>query len=59
MRILCSTAGRNAKKWTDPVKVCAMEGNCLDGDSTVEGAVPVWMDEMTLGVAWAYGEHIR
>ena len=21
--------------------------------------MPVWIDEMTLGVAWAYGEHIR
>ena len=58
-RILCSTTGRKAKKWTEPVSVSAMEGNCLDGDSTVEGAVPVWIDEMTLGVAWAHGEHIR
>ena len=39
--------------------VSAMAGNCLDGDSTVEGAVPVWIDEVTLGVAWAHGEHIR
>ena len=58
-RILCSTTGRKAKKWSEPVSVSAMEGNCLDGDSTVEGAVPVWIDEMTLGVAWAHGEHIR
>ncbi|MDA8695856.1 exo-alpha-sialidase, partial [Flavobacteriales bacterium] len=58
-RIMCSTSDRKATTWSDPVKVSAMEGNCLDGDSTVEGAVPVWMDEMTLGVAWAHGEHIR
>ena len=58
-RILCSTSDRKATTWSDPVKVSAMEGNCLDGDSTVEGAVPVWLDEMTLGVAWAHGEHLR
>ena len=58
-RILCSTSNRKAKKWSAPVRVSAMLGDCLDGDSTVEGAVPVWIDEMTLGVAWAYGEHIR
>lgn len=58
-RILCSTSDRKAKAWSDPVRVSAMQGNCLDGDSTVEGAVPVWIDEMTLGVAWAHGEHIR
>jgi hypothetical protein len=57
-RILCSTSDRKAKKWSDPVRVSAQLGNCLDSDSTTEGAVPVWINEHTLAVSWAFDRSI-
>ena len=57
-RILCSTSDRRARKWSDPVRVSSRLGNCLDSDSTTEGAVPVWINEHTLAVSWAFDRHL-
>jgi hypothetical protein len=57
-RILCSTSDRKAKRWSEPVRVSAALGNCLDSDSTTEGAVPVWIDEHTLAVSWAFDQKL-
>lgn len=39
-RILFSKSIDGAVTWTAPVKVNVVDGNCLDSDDTVEGAVP-------------------
>ena len=38
--ILCSTSNRKAKKWSDPVRINAIAGDCRDGDETVKGQSP-------------------
>ena len=39
--------------WTMPVRLNKQAGDCLDGDSTVEGAVPAVGPEGQVYVAWA------
>ena len=56
--ILCSTSNRQAKIWTKPVRVNALAGDCLDGDWTVEGAVPDIAADGTIYVAWAHADTI-
>ncbi|MDH4088987.1 MAG: glycosyl hydrolase [Cyclobacteriaceae bacterium] len=50
--ILLSTSS-NGKKWTKPVKISQMPGNCLDDDNTTEGAVPAATADGKVFVAWA------
>lgn len=56
--ILCSTSNRKAKVWTEPVRVNKLAGDCLDGDWTVEGAVPDIAADGTIYVAWAHADTI-
>jgi hypothetical protein len=56
--ILCSTSNRKAKHWTEPIRVNALAGDCLDGDWTVEGAVPDIATDGTIYVAWAHADTI-
>ena len=56
--ILCSTSNRRAKKWSEPVRVNAIAGDCADGDFTVEGAVPDIALDGTMYVAWAQADTI-
>ena len=56
--ILCSTSNRRAKKWSEPVRVNAIAGDCADGDLTVEGAVPDIALDGTMYVAWAHADTI-
>jgi hypothetical protein len=56
--ILCSFSNREAEKWSDPVRISEQAGNCLDSDSTTEGAVPAIGIDGTIYVAWALGETI-
>jgi hypothetical protein len=56
--ILCSTSNRKAKKWSDPVRVNRLAGDCLDGDLTVEGAVPDFGPNDEIYVAWAHADTI-
>ncbi len=56
--ILCSTSNRRAKKWSEPVRINRIAGDCLDSDLTVEGAVPDIAADGTIYVAWAQADTI-
>mgnify|MGYP006167823321 FL=1 len=56
--ILCSTSNRRAKKWSEPVRINEIAGDCKDGDMTVEGAVPDIALDGTMYVAWAHADTI-
>ncbi|MGA0435108.1 MAG: glycosyl hydrolase [Flavobacteriales bacterium] len=56
--ILCSTSNRKAKAWSDPIRINRIAGDCLDGDATVEGAVPDIAADGTIYVAWAQADTI-
>lgn len=51
--------GEGASQWTEPIVLSELEGNCLDGDSTTEGAVPAVGPEGQLYVAWSFDEEIH
>jgi len=53
-RILISFSGDKGKTWTKPVKINDIDGDCLDDDNTVEGAIPVFDDAGNIYVVWAY-----
>lgn len=44
---------KSGKKWTEPVVISATPGDCLDGDSTTEGAVPTVTIDGKVFVAWS------
>lgn len=56
--ILCSTSNRRAKKWSEPVRINSLSGDCADSDLTVEGAVPDIAADGTMYVAWAQADTI-
>jgi hypothetical protein len=39
--------------WTEPIRISAYAGDCLDSDSTVEGAVPCIGPKSQIYIAWA------
>jgi hypothetical protein len=49
---------KNGKKWSDPVVISQLPGNCVDNDSTAEGAVPAVSFDGKVFVAWANQEKI-
>lgn len=56
--ILCSRSNARAHRWSKPIRVSAVAGDCLDGDETVEGAVPSFGPDGSLHVVWARGEKL-
>jgi hypothetical protein len=56
--IMFATAKAKGKKWSDAVRINELAGDCLDGDGTVEGAVPCIGPNGEIYVAWAMGEKI-
>lgn len=44
---------KNGKKWSDPVVISQLPGNCLDDDNTAEGAVPAVTFDGKVMVAWS------
>ena len=56
--ILFSKSSNFGNTWTEPLRINQLAGNCLDGDSTVEGAVPSVGPEGQIYVAWAFDEKI-
>ena len=44
---------KNGKKWTDPVVLSQVPGNCLDDGNTAEGAVPAVTFDGRVIVAWS------
>jgi len=57
-RILFSSSNDFGKTWSNPVKINQYDGDCLDDDKTVEGAVPVFDKKGNIYVAWAYNHKI-
>jgi hypothetical protein len=52
-RILFSRSTDHGETWSDPLRVSDFGGNCLDGDSTVEGAVPAVGPHGEVYTSWA------
>ena len=44
---------KNGKKWSDPVQISRLPGNCIDDDNTAEGAVPAVSFDGKVFVAWS------
>jgi hypothetical protein len=44
--------------WSDASLLTAIAGDCLDGDSTIEGAMPAVGINGEVYVTWAFAEHI-
>jgi hypothetical protein len=44
---------KNGKKWSEPVQISQLPGNCVDDDNTAEGAVPTVTFDGKVFVAWA------
>lgn len=51
--ILFSKSTDRGETWSLPVKVNTVDGNCLDDDDTVEGAVPAVGPKGEIYVAWS------
>ncbi|MEL7001938.1 MAG: sialidase family protein [Bacteroidota bacterium] len=56
--ILWSMSTNGGKKWSTPLQMNQLSGNCIDDDQTTEGAVPAVGPEGQLYVAWAYDGRI-
>lgn len=56
--ILFSYSTNKGKRWSDPVQINQISGDCLDGDLTTEGAVPHGGIHSSIFIAWAHGEKI-
>ncbi len=50
--ILLSTSS-NGKKWSKPFQISQIPGDCIDEDSTAEGAVPAISADGKMFVAWS------
>jgi hypothetical protein len=57
-RILFSVSYDQAKTWTEALPISELEGDCVDDDSTTEGAVPAVGIDGTYYVVWAYKDKI-
>ncbi|MGE0771303.1 MAG: sialidase family protein [Cyclobacteriaceae bacterium] len=51
--ILVSKSTKEGKKWSKPLRLNHLPGDCLDGDNTTEGAVPAVSYDGKLFVAWS------
>lgn len=51
-RIMFSKSTDRGENWTVPKIISKHEGDCLDGDNTVEGAVPAVTEDGQLFVTW-------
>lgn len=56
--ILAAYSDNEGKTWSEPVTMSLITGDCLDDDSTVEGAVPAIGINGEMHVAWANKEKI-
>lgn len=55
--IMMSTS-KNGSKWTEPVIVSQIPGNCLDNDSTVMGAMSATTFDGKAFVTWSFNQKI-
>lgn len=56
--ILFSVSTDRGESWSEAIQINELSGNCLDGDSTTEGAVPAVGPDGDVYVAWAFDEKI-
>lgn len=56
--ILFSKSGPRARKWTAPIRINELFGNCLDDDQTTEGAIPTSGPDGEIYVSWSYNDKI-
>jgi hypothetical protein len=56
--ILFSTSTDGGETWSEAVRINQLPGNCLDKDSTTEGAVPAVGANGEIYVAWSFDEKI-
>ena len=57
-RILFSRSTNTGETWSNPIQISDVEGNCMDDDSTTEGAVPAIGPDGEIYIAWAGPEGI-
>ncbi len=57
-RIVFSKSTDNGDTWSEPLTLSQFEGDCIDSDSTTEGAVPCVSPNGNIYVAWSLGESI-
>lgn len=56
--ILFSYSDDKGDNWSTPTRINQLGGDCLDGDQTVEGAVPAVDKDGNIYVAWSFDEKI-
>lgn len=56
--ILFSRSEDGGKTWSEALQINQLSGDCLDGDSTTEGAVPTVGPDGTIYVSWAYANKL-
>ncbi|WP_459211871.1 sialidase family protein [Aquimarina rhabdastrellae] len=56
-RILFSSSKDEGDSWSTPIAINQFDGNCIDDNNTVEGAVPA-SDGKNIYVAWSYKNQI-
>ncbi len=57
-RIRFSSGRKNGSKWSKPITVSQTQGDCLDGDSTAEGATPAAGIGDQVFLSWALNSRI-
>lgn len=57
-RILFSKSDDKATSWTPAIAISDQEGDCIDGDQTTEGALPLKLNNGDILVSWSYDEKI-
>jgi len=58
-RIMFSKSIDRGETWSEPIVISSLNGDCLDGDNTVEGAVPAVNNKGELFVVWTGPHGIR
>ena len=56
--MIMMSSSSNGKKWSKPVQISQMSGNCLDGDSTTVGGFPAVSEDKKRYVAWSNANKI-
>jgi hypothetical protein len=58
MSVILFSKSKNGKKWSDPIQLSQLPGDCIDNDNTAEGALPAVDATGRVYAAWANHEKI-